>query len=120
MVLKSGSWVIKSSARLSEAEFGRAIGEALQAELGGSRRAAKTVMAWTGVSGRTARQWLQGASCPNGRHLILLATYCRSVLVAILSLAGHNQTIIGVDLETIELRLNELLSSVRELREASQ
>jgi len=117
MVPKSGTRIPKLQTRLSEADFCHTIGQALQAELGGSRRAAKTVMAWTGVSGRTARLWLLGASSPSGRHLVLLATYCRPVLVAMLAWAGHDRAIIGVELETVEARLAELLASVRSLRE---
>jgi hypothetical protein len=117
MVPKSGTRIPKSQMNLSEADFCRAIGMALQAELGGSHRAAKTVMAWTGVSSRTARLWLQGSSCPNGHHLVMLATYCRSVLVEMLSLAGHDWAVIGVDLAAIETHLTELLASVRSIRD---
>ena len=113
---KSGTSVPKSRIVLSEADFSRAIGEALQAELGGSHRAAKTVMAWTGVSSRTARLWLQGTRSPNGRHLVLLTKHCRSVLVAVLSLAGHDQVIVDVDLETVQLRIEDLLAFVRSVR----
>jgi len=117
MVPKSGSRIPKSQMHLSEADFCHAVGKALQAELGGSHRAAKTVMAWTGVSSRTARLWLQGASCPNGHHLVMLATYCRPVLVEMLSLAGHDWAVIGVDLAAIEVHLAELLASVRSMRD---
>ena len=118
MVLKSGTSVPKSRIVLSEADFSRAIGEALKAELGGSHRAAKTVMTWTGVSSRTARLWLQGARSPNGRHLVLLAKHCRSVLVAVLSLAGHDQVVVDVDLETVQLRIEDLLAFIRLVRGA--
>jgi hypothetical protein len=118
MVPKSGTLVPKSRILPSEGDVSRAIGKALQAELGGSHRAAKTVMAWTGVSGRTARLWLQGASSPNGRHLVLLAKNCRSVLVATLLLAGHDLAVIGVELEAVELHLGDMIASVQSLREA--
>lgn len=117
MVPKSGTGVPKSQMRLSEADFSRAIGHALQSELGGSHRAAKTVMAWAGVSSRTARLWLHGSSSPSGRHLVVLATHCRAVLETMLGLAGHDRTIISVELETIELRIEGVLASVRQLRD---
>ena len=118
MVPKSGTLVPKSRIVPSEADVSRAIGQALQAQLGGSHRAAKTVMAWTGVSSRTARLWLQGTSSPTGRHLILLAKNCRPVLVAMLTLAGHDLAVIGVELETVELHLGDMMASVQSLREA--
>jgi hypothetical protein len=118
MVPKSGTLVPKSRILPSEADLSHAIGQALRAELGASHRAAKTVMAWTGVSSRTARLWLHGTSSPNGRHLILLAMNCRSVLVAMLLLAGHDLAVIGVELEAVELQLEDMIASVRSLRQA--
>lgn len=117
MVPKSGTRVPKSQINLSEGDFSRAIGGALQSELGASHRAAKTVMAWAGVSSRTARLWLHGLSSPSGRHLIMLATHCPSVLVVMLGMAGHDRALIGVELETIELRVAGLLTSIRQLRD---
>jgi hypothetical protein len=115
MLPKSGSRLPSRSA-ISEAELAAAIGRALTGELGGSRRAAKTIMAWTGVSGRTARSWLQGGSCPGGRHLLLLVANCDAVLRALLRLSGRERVGLGVDLAALETRLAGLLEDVRALR----
>ena len=56
----------------SEREFTGSIRQALRDELGGSRAAAKSIMRWTGVSDRTARNWLNGAASPRGYHLVCL------------------------------------------------
>ena len=50
--------------------------------------------------------------------MILLAKNCRPVLVAMLTLAGHDLAVIGVELETVELHLGDMMASVQSLREA--
>jgi hypothetical protein len=115
MVPNSGSRLPIPPA-LTDAIFAHAIGDALQSELGASHRAAKTVMGWTRVSDRTAREWLHGRSSPNGRHLILLATHCRAVMAAMLRLSGHSRAALAVDLETVEDSLEALLGIARKMR----
>ena len=116
MVPKTGNRVPKGRISLSEREFAQAIGEALQRELGASHRAAKTVMAWTGVSDRTARLWLHGSASPNGLHLVVLAAHCRPVLATVLRLMGHDRVALAVDLEVVEGQLEMILESIRRLR----
>ena len=70
--------------------YARAISEALRAELGSSHRATKTLMAWTGVSDRTAKYWLSGARGPDGPHLMLLARRSDAVLRAVLTLSQRD------------------------------
>lgn len=49
------------------------VAAALRNELGESRRSIKTVMNWTDVSERTAKNWLSGSCGPSGSHLVQLA-----------------------------------------------
>lgn len=116
MVSKSGSRVSKSPILASESDFAGAISAALQQELGASRRAAKTVMAWTGVSGRTARLWLHGSSIPSGLHLVTLAAHCPRVLALLLRLSGHGEIALAVDLARLEAALEAILHAARQLR----
>lgn len=116
MVPKSGSRLPKSLFALSDVEFAGAIGDALQSELGGSHRAAKTVMAWTGVSNRTARAWLNGQTCPSGLHLLVLAGHCRAVMGMVLNLTGHDQIAVVLDVDAIESALETSLAALRNLK----
>ena len=116
MVPKTGHRVPKLQISLSESEFSQAVGAALQLELGASHRAAKTVMAWTGVSDRTARRWLHGSTSPSGLHLVVLAAHCHPVLATFLRLTGHESVALSVDLEALESRLEAILESTRQLR----
>ena len=56
-----------------EQDFNRMVAAALRNELGESRRSIKTVMNWTDVSERTAKNWLSGSCGPSGSHLVQLA-----------------------------------------------
>jgi len=71
-------------------------------ELGESHRAAKTLVNWTGVSDRTAKNWLHAACGPSGEHLIQLARKSDAVLATLLSLAGRNELLLGADLIAIK------------------
>jgi hypothetical protein len=115
MVPKSGTRLPKSPVLLSDARVAELIGTALQEELGASRRAAKTVIAWTGVSDHTARSWLNGRTSPSALHLIVLATHCRPVMMAVLRLSGHDRVAVTIDLEAVEARMEATLEVVRSL-----
>ncbi|GAB3266068.1 hypothetical protein GCM10027296_43580 [Chitinimonas naiadis] len=64
------------------------IAEAIQRELGASRGAAKTLMRWTGVSERTAKNWMAAKRGPSGVDLLCLARHSDEVLRAMLILIG--------------------------------
>ncbi len=86
-----------------------AIAAALKRELGGSHRAIKIVMRWTGVSERTAKNWLAGSHGPAGEHLVELMRNSDEVLAAVLVLAGRGELKIGAGLhETRETLLQVL------------
>lgn len=99
------------------------IAVALKQELGGSHRAVKTVMQWTGASDRTAKHWLSGTNGPSGEHLMALAHYSDHVMQTILRLAGREAVPAGtVDLE-LRRKLSELfvlLGSRPDLLQKSQ
>lgn len=116
MFPKSGTRLPKSPIPASDSAFAALIGSALQSELGASRRAAKTVMGWTGVSDHTARSWLNGRKCPTALRLTVLAANCPSVMTTLLRLTGHEKIAIGIDLEAVEHELEVMLETTRRLR----
>lgn len=120
MVPKSGTRVPKLQILLSDLQFAGLIAAALQQDLGGSRRASKTVMTWTGVSDHTARAWLNGRTAPSSVHLLQLAANSSSVMDLVLRLTGQDQIGLGSDLEALELGLEHALATVRALRTASR
>jgi hypothetical protein len=63
------------------------IATALRRELGGSHKAVKTLMRWTGASERTSKNWLSGSTGPNGVHLILLMGFSDAVFEVVLKLS---------------------------------
>lgn len=122
MVPKSGSQLPKSGSQLpdsrfvlSESAFAEQIADALREDLGATRRAAKTVMRWTGVSDRTARAWLQGRASPSGLHLVALAARSELVMAKVLRLTGHGDLALALRLNEIETGLEQALSQVRAL-----
>src|SRR5450759_2943840 len=76
-------------------KYPEAIAAALRAELGDSHRAVKSVMRWTGVNERTAKNWLAGRRGPRGEHLLALMRHSNVVLEIVLQLAGREQIIAG-------------------------
>ena len=120
MVPKSGSRLPKTQISLSDSQLSEFIGLALRDELGGSRRAAKTIIAWTGVSDRTARAWLNGRTSPSSVHLLVMAANCSPVMAIVLRLTGHENIAIEIDLQAVETSLEQTLLAVRRLRSRSQ
>jgi hypothetical protein len=101
---------------LTDEALAAAIGEALVEELGGSRRATKTIMTWTGVSDHTARSWLHGRSCPGGRHLVLLCAQSDAVMHCILRFGGRQGLKVALDLRAAEATLACVLDEIRAMR----
>lgn len=113
MVPKTGTQPPFSRFAVSETELAGQIGSALRDELGGSRRATKTVMRWTGVSDHSARAWLHGTSAPSGLHLLMLAANSSPVMAILLRLTGHDELTLALRLRTIESGLEKALREVR-------
>lgn len=116
MVPKSGSKFRNTPLDLSDAALAHMIGAALQADLGGTRQATKTVMRWTNVSDHTARSWLNGQTSPSSLHLLELATQSNSVMAVILEATGHPELGIAHDLAVIEDVLEKTMERIRALR----
>lgn len=92
------------------------IARALQAELGQSARAAKTIMRWTGASERAAKYWLSGAKAPGGWHLVLLARNSDAVLHEFLHLCGRNFYEVSLELDAAETSLARATAIIQALR----
>jgi hypothetical protein len=88
-------------------DFNRSIAAALRAELGSTHQAAKTVMRWTGVSERTAKNWLSGDYGPNGENLVRLLRNSDQALQALLVLANRR----GSMPEAILIRIRQHLEA---------
>lgn len=95
--------------KVDRLKYQMAIAAALKRELGGSHRAIKIVMRWTGVSERTAKNWLAGSHGPAGEHLVELMRNSNEVLAAVLSLAGRGELRIGAGLHETRKTVLQLL-----------
>jgi hypothetical protein len=84
----------------------------LRREFGGSRRAIKTIMKWTGANERTVKNWLAGSYGPNGEHLIRLFRNSDLVLDACLHLAGRKRAITAKELVALRNALAEALRQI--------
>jgi hypothetical protein len=95
-----------------DVSYTAAVAAALRAELGNSHQAVKSVMRWTGVNERTAKNWLAGTCGPRGEHLIELIRHSDRLLETILQLAGRGQTIAGTRLVQARNVLAEALQDI--------
>ena len=91
------------------------IAAALRRELGGSHRAVKTSMNWTGASERTAKNWLAGAHGPAGEHLIELMRHSDEVAETVLALCGRSEICIALELAYLRSALIRMLSTADEI-----
>ena len=93
-------------------DYAGAIAMALRRELGGTHRATKTVMKWTGADERTVRNWLAGATGPSGQHLILLMRYSDEVLETMLRISERKAFLTALKLVRVRDRLSQDLRVV--------
>ncbi len=98
--------------KVDRLKYQMAIAAALKRELGGSHRAIKIVMRWTGVSERTAKNWLVGSHGPAGGHLVELMRNSNEVLAVVLSLAGRGELKIGAGLHETREGVLQLLDDL--------
>jgi len=89
-----------------------AIWIALTSELGGTHQATKTTMRWTGVSERTARNWISGTHAPAGEHLVELMRNSDAVLSAVLALAGRREAYALARLDLVRAELQAMLKAI--------
>ena len=108
---KKGNLLHPVAKRSSTATYyERAIAGALRRELDGSRKSEKTLMRWTGASGRTVKNWVSGLRGPSGAHLIALMRNSDVTFEAVLMLAGRPRTIMPENIATARAHLLELLA----------
>jgi hypothetical protein len=120
MLPKKGKKFPKRDGQGSAAlNYAGAVASALQAELGDTHQATKTVMRWTGACERTAKNWLSGTRGPAGEHLIELLRNSDSVLEAILRLAKRESSSRVIDLFDARARLLKMVKRFDELLEPS-
>lgn len=105
--------------RVDRLEYQAAISTALKRELGGSHRAIKTAMKWTGVSERTAKNWFAGSHGPAGEHLIELLRNSDEVAAAVLLLSGRSELRVVAGLHQTRGTLRQVLEALDALLEAS-
>jgi hypothetical protein len=96
------------------------IAAALKRELGESHRAIKTVMRWTDVSERTAKNWLAGSHGPAGAHLIELMRNSNEVVAAVLALSGRSRLQIAASLIETRETVSQILATMDSLLAASR
>ena len=101
----------------AQLEYRDAIWRALPSELGGTHQATKTAMRWTGVSERTARNWISGTHAPAGEHLVELMRNSDAVFLAVLSLAGRSEAHVFASLEVVRAELETILKAIGSLQE---
>ena len=100
-----------------EPRYATIIGAALRQDLGGTHRAIKTIVKWTGASERTAKNWLAGACGPSGAHLVALLRKSDGVLEAVLLLAGRESVVASRKLVEARDTLREVLAVLQTVTE---
>lgn len=116
MLPESGRKVPVARSLLSNAQFAEQVGMALRAQLGGSRQATKTVMAWTGVCDRAARTWIHGGGGMSGVHLIQLARHSDPVWRLVLELSAREEAALGFEVHAVEVALAKATGAIETLK----
>jgi hypothetical protein len=104
----------------AQIEYRDAVWRALTSELGGTHQATKTAMRWTGVSERTARNWISGTHAPAGEHLVELMRNSDTVLSAVLALAGRREVYAFASLDVVRTELKTMLKAIDTIEEQEQ
>jgi hypothetical protein len=97
-----------------EAEFAQIIASALKVEFGSTKHGTKTIMRWTGVGQRTAKNWLSGVNAPSGYNLVLLARESNAVLKAMMLLADRPEMSLGSNLISLRRMLADTITALDE------
>jgi hypothetical protein len=112
MSLKKGSSFPIGRTTLTETEFAQVIASALKVEFGSARNGTKIITQWTGVSQRTAKNWLSGTNAPSGAHLVMLARESNAILKALMLMAERPEMSLGASLMSLRRSLAETLSAL--------
>lgn len=115
MFPKKGSSFPVGRDALTDTEFAQVIASALKVEFGSTRNATKMIMRWTGVSNRTAKNWLNGINAPSGVHLILLARESNAVLKAMMLMAERPEMSLGASLISLRRVLAETMTALDQM-----
>lgn len=115
MFPKKGSSFPVGRDTLTDTEFAQVIASALKVEFGSTRNGTKMIMKWTGVSDRTAKNWLNGTNAPSGVHLILLARESNAVLKAIMLMAERPEMSLGASLLSLRRVLGETMAALDQM-----
>lgn len=99
-----------------QATYARRIAAALRTEFRNSRSAVKVVMGWTGVTERTAKQWLAGENGPSGQHLIALLRESETVFEAVLLASGRTNALAAARVLAVHGTLVDALATMELLR----
>jgi len=119
----SGKTFPKSADKLEQTGgdgFRSVIAETLHEAFGGTRMSVKAVMAHTGASERTVKNWFQGKNGPNGENLIDLMRYSDEVLEVVLWMAGREDILAGKMLVDAREKLVEMLNIIDQFKFAEE
>jgi hypothetical protein len=115
----SGKLFPKSSDKFAASDgynYADVIAETLRETFGGTRVSVKTVMAYTGASERTVKNWFEGKNGPNGENLVELARHSDEVLEVFLLMAGREEILTGKLLVDARDKLAEMLDAIVQLQ----
>ena len=115
MFPKKGSSFPVGRDTLTDTEFAQVIASALKVEFGSTRNGTKMIMKWTGVSDRTAKNWLNGTNAPSGVHLILLGGEASAVLKAMMFMAERPEMSLGASLLSLRRVLGETIAALDQM-----
>jgi hypothetical protein len=90
---------------MGNSAYAAEIATALRIEVGSSHQAIKTLMRWTDVNERTAKNWLSGSNGPSGQHLMSLIHHSDGVFAAVMSLTRRHDALATDDLYELRRRL---------------
>ncbi len=115
----SGKTFRKPSDRVAatdEYDFKAVIAETLQDAFGGSHRAIKTVMTYTGAGERTVKNWFGAKNGPNGKNLIELVRHSDEVLEAFLLMSGRENILTAKKVVDARSTLAEIFELIDRLQ----
>jgi hypothetical protein len=96
----------------SRQDYAQGVAAALQQELGSTHQAVKTLMKWTDVNERTAKNWLSGSSGPRGEYLARLVMHSDQVLAGFLGICQRDVLAGVISLPAMRDELASALQSI--------
>lgn len=100
---------------MSASTYNETILTAIDREYSGRRHAAKILARDAKTSFRTAQNWLQGISAPNGESLIELIASCRSVREAVSRMIAEKRARLERESEYLLRRADEILAEAEQM-----